>query len=239
MADRPSDPALPGAPPPLDGPGSGTRLWLVRHAEVEESWQGRAYGNLDVPLSAEGRRQSDALARALAALGPARVASSPLVRARLLGEAVARASGAPLALDARLAEICRGRWQGERVSDLHERWPDEVRAFYADPWRYDGHGGENDAAVHARAAAAIAPLLAEPARTVVVATHYNVIRVLVARALGVAPPRSFGLRVDPAHAVLLLDGARGWELLHANVPAPVAPRARDEPAAGAAGGSAA
>jgi broad specificity phosphatase PhoE len=208
----------PAVAPPFPGAGSRTRLWLVRHAEVHEDWQGRAYGNLDVPLSVAGEAQSAALARSLAELAPALVTSSPLARARVLGEAVAQACGAPLAIDARLAEICRGRWQGLSVSELHERWPEEVRAFYADPWRYDAHGGENDSALLERAAPAITALLDVPGRTVVVATHYNVIRVLVARALEVAPQRSFGLRVDPAHAVLLVDGPRGWELLHANVP---------------------
>lgn len=218
----------PGAPaaaaPPFPGAGSRTRLWLVRHAEVHADWQGRAYGNLDVPLSAAGEVQSRALARALAALAPAQVTSSPLARARVLGEAVARAAGIPLAIDARLAEIHRGRWQGLGVSELHERFPDDVRAFYADPWRYDAHGGESDAALLARAGPAITALLGLPARTVVVTTHYNVIRVLVARAMEVAPERSFALRVDPAHAVLLVDGPRGWELVHANVPSPAGTR---------------
>jgi len=50
-----------------------------------------------------------------------------------------------------------------------------------------------------------------------VVAHYNVLRILVARALGIAPPDSFRLRVDMARAVLLRDTPAGWVLARSNV----------------------
>ena len=210
---QPSQPARDpsGHPPLLPHRGTGTRVWLVRHAEVHEDWQGKAYGCLDVPLSEDGLARTRQFAKALGSLPPDAVMSSPLQRAKQLADGIVETSGAPLTVDERLAEINRGDWQGLRVEELHERFEDEVRLFYGDPWSYRGHGGENDAMVFERAFAALDQALVDSGseRSLVFTTHYNVIRVLTARALDIDPARSFGLRVDPAHGVMLVDGANG------------------------------
>lgn len=213
-------------PEPHPGRGSGVELWLARHAEVHEDWRGKVYGNLDVPLSADGLARTRELAGALAGLPPAAVCSSPLERAWLLGRALAEASGAPLAVEAALAEIDRGRWQGRSVEALQRDEPERVRALYADPWRWREHGGESDACLAARAWPAVEALLERHADgAVVVTTHYNVIRVIVSAALGIAPARSFGLRIDPGRAALLADAPDGWRLCRSNVYAPASPAA--------------
>ena len=212
-----SDAAHPD-PRPHPGRGSGVEVWLVRHAEVHEDWQGKAYGDLDVPLSASGRKRSGELARALARLRPAAVLSSPLERALELGRAVVERSGAPLVIEDDLKEIHRGRWQGLTVAELHRDEADAVRAFYADPWRWCGHGGESDARLAARVWPVVEKQLARRAGArVVLTTHYNVIRVIAAGALGIAPARSFAFRVDPGRAALLVDAPGGWRLRHSNV----------------------
>jgi broad specificity phosphatase PhoE len=202
--------------------GSGTRVWLFRHAEVHEDWQGKAYGGMDVPLSERGRADTLRLGERFGGLPFRAVISSNLVRARLLGELLAERSGAPLIVSAGLAEIARGRWQGRTVADLHERSSDEVAAFYADPWHFNGHGGETDADVAARAwpvlAAALAEARGDPRqRPLAVAAHYNVLRVLVARALGIPPSRSFRLRIDLGALTVLRDDPAGWRLERLNV----------------------
>lgn len=218
-------------PPPFlhPGTGSGAELWLVRHAEVREDWQGRAYGDLDVPLSLAGEERTRALAPLLAALGPTRVLASPLSRARLLGAAVARCAGLELELDDNLREVHRGRWQGRAVRELQEELPEEVAAFYADPWAWRGHGGECDRDVSERAWRAVERGLADGAGArLCVATHYNVIRVLAAGALGIPAAASFAFRVDPGRASLLVDRADGWHLLRSNVETPSPPRVVSE-----------
>lgn len=217
-------------PEPGSSPGPPTTLWLLRHAEVDEAWRDRAYGDLDVPLSAEGRRVSEARAREFARVRPARVLSSPLGRALHLGRALAEAAGCPLEERAGLRELHRGTWQGVERAVLERERPGEVAAYYADPWGYRGHGGESDAEILARTWPEVERAVEDhPGGTVVVTTHYNVIRVILAQALGVDPPRSFALRVDPAGAVRLVrrpdpggPGVPGvtWVLGASNVLAP-------------------
>jgi phosphohistidine phosphatase len=75
-------------------------LYLVRHAEA-------APGEPDElrPLTEEGKRQARALGERLAAdeTPPEAVRTSPLLRARQTGEAIARAAGVRSAPDDRLA----------------------------------------------------------------------------------------------------------------------------------------
>jgi phosphohistidine phosphatase len=74
------------------------RLFLVRHAEA-------APGSPDElrTLTAAGREQARVLGERLAAERPDVVLSSPLLRARETADAIARAAGAPLRVDERLA----------------------------------------------------------------------------------------------------------------------------------------
>jgi len=76
------------------------RLYLCRHAQA-------APGEPDATreLAPEGRDQARALGELLAARGdaPVLVLSSPLVRARQTAEAIAKATGAPLRIEERLA----------------------------------------------------------------------------------------------------------------------------------------
>lgn len=208
---------------PARHPGyrSGTTVWLFRHGEVHEDWQGRAYGGEDVPLSAAGERDTRDVAAAFAGVRAELVVASTLRRARVLGEALSVSTGAPLQFDAGLVEIARGRWQGLPVAELWRDHAEDVAAFYADPWSFDAHGGENDRAVLARAWPVLERSL-ERARggTLFVAAHYNVIRVLLARAVGVPPQHSFRLRVDLSAICRLRDGPQGWVLERANVRRP-------------------
>ena len=203
------------------GPGRGTEVWLARHAEVHEDWRGRAYGDLDVPLSEDGRRRTRELARDLAGLRPARVLSSPLERALVLGRDVAERCGAPLEVLPGLREVHRGTWQGRRVDELSRDEPEAVRAFYADPWDWRGHGGESDAMIAARIAPVVRSELEElDGGRLLVTTHYNVIRVFALCALGIPAESSFALRVDPGRLVVMRDDPAGWRLLHSNLASP-------------------
>lgn len=207
---------------PRPGLGKGARVWLARHAEVHADWVGRSYGgDQDVPLSAEGELRSLEFGASLARLAPALVVSSDLSRARHLGEAAASGASCPLRLDPRLREVDRGRWHSLDVGELHATRTDEVRAFYADPWHFDGHGGEGDGSVAERVWPVLLAALEEVGDgTLAVCAHYNVIRVAVACALGIPPARSFAVRVDKGRAVALEDSPAGWRLLSSNVADP-------------------
>jgi broad specificity phosphatase PhoE len=205
---------------PHPGFGTGARVWLFRHGEVAEEFQGLAYGGMDVPLSAQGRSDSEALAERFRGFPFKAVIASSLQRARTLGELLARNCEAPLEVYGGLVEIARGRWQGRPTSELlahHER---ELAAFYDDPWNWREHGGETDSDVVARAWPVLESAVQRFGGPLAIACHYNVVRNLVAHALGIEPGKSFRLRVDLTAAVVLHDGDGGWVLERSNVRTP-------------------
>lgn len=64
------------------------RLTFIRHAEVLESYQGRYYGHLDIPLSKYGKAQAKEVAQKLSLEKFDKVYSSDLLRCRQTVEAL-------------------------------------------------------------------------------------------------------------------------------------------------------
>lgn len=226
-------PGVPPEPPrdPRAGLGTESRIWLIRHARVNAP--DTAYGDDDVPLSEEGQAQTRAIERGVRGLlDPSLIVASPLIRARAMGEAIARGTGAPLRFDPRLTEMNRGDWQGLDRTEYAARWKAAAADYWNDPLNWRAHGGESEAMLSERTF----PVLEEVAREAaghigVIAAHRQVIRCLVAAALGLPPGQSHGMQLDPAHAVLLADTGDRWSLLRTNIALPGAPHLT-EPASG-------
>jgi broad specificity phosphatase PhoE len=217
---RPDDYAPRGDLPRAASRGDGTRLWLVRHAEVAERWHETAYGAMDVELSERGEAQTRAMAAAFDGRRLDRVLASDLERARRMGEGIARATGAPVEATHALREMHRGEWQGLSKADFGARWRAEGARYWSDPYRWAAPGGEGDALLWERAWPAVEPaLLAHAGGDLLVAAHGQLIRVLTSRALGLDVPESYELYLDPAHAHLVVDAPGGWRLEARNLPA--------------------
>lgn len=169
------------------------RLYLIRHPRPLIA-AGICYGQLDIPA------ENPALAAAaLQAQLPAGLPlwSSPLRRCRDLAQALAAkadgtvgegggaagAQGGAPRLDARLAEINFGAWEG-RPWDAIPR--DQIDAWAADVGGYVPPGGESPRQLQARVLEFFNTL---PDRDTVVVTHAGVIRSLLAADQGLPPER--------------------------------------------------
>jgi ribonuclease H / adenosylcobalamin/alpha-ribazole phosphatase len=133
-----------------------SRLILVRHGST--AWTGRRYcGRADPPLSAVGRREAG---EAAAAIGPlvaagTPVRTSPLARARATAAAIAAATGGPVVVDERLAEVDVGAAEGLTYEEVHRRWPAVADALRGGSIAIDWPGGERPADVRRRITATI------------------------------------------------------------------------------------
>ena len=156
-----------------------TLLALLRHAETGWSSEGRIQGQVDLPLSEEGR----AALRGRTLPEPCRdmrVVTSPLARcletAALLG-----ARGA--AVEPRIVEMHWGDWQGRRLAELRTELGEAMRANESRGLDFTPQGGESPRQVLARVRPWLTELAAQGRPTCAV-THRGVIRVIVSVAFG-------------------------------------------------------
>src|SRR5512141_837066 len=129
-----------------------THLYRIRHGRTNWNDEGLMQGWAVPPLDAVGRQQAHALAARLARARFDAIYSSPLLRARGTAEAVAQAHGLRIHFDDRLRERNIGDWTGLTFEEARARDP---QLFDADWRRLGPPGGEKQAELAARAAAAI------------------------------------------------------------------------------------
>ena len=108
-----------------------TDLILWRHGQTDYNSQGRIQGRVDVPLNETGRDQARRAAEDIAALGPTRIVSSPLTRARDTAEALASLTGLSVEIDEGLAEKSFGDWEGLKAADIKKQWPEHYATWRA------------------------------------------------------------------------------------------------------------
>ena len=215
---RPHESPDPPAQAPASSPGTNTRVWLVRHAEVAPEFHGVAYGAADVPLSERGREQSRAVARSFEGARVARIYASPSERTQEMAQLLTETTGATVTTLDGLREIDRGAWQGGTREEFRARWHADAERWWSDPWNWRPAEGECDAEVFARAWPAIQQATKDaPGDVCVFCTHANTIRALLTGALGLPSIKGYDLATDPAHAHLLVDTEEAWELREQNL----------------------
>jgi probable phosphoglycerate mutase len=189
-------------------------LYYVRHGLTEWNSEGRLQGQHDVPLNAAGRSQArvcgdilrDLIAcdgKSLAELG---YVSSPLLRARETMEIVRDALGLDrfgYRIEARLAEIAFGAWEGLSYSEILQRDRDIIATREHNKWLFRPPGGETYAEVAQRVGAWYESV----DRDAVVCAHGGTARALVA-LLGIAPPEEAAHHPIEQGVVYVFEGSR-------------------------------
>jgi len=181
-----------------------TAVLLVRHGTTPTTGvklPGRAPG---LHLSDEGRRQAEAAAERIGALRRvAAVYASPIDRARETGAPIARARSLALRIERDVAEIDVGEWTGASLARLRRRPEWEIVQRHPSGFRFPG--GESFLEVQARMLDAIGRLVERHrGSTIVVVSHADPIKTLVAHALGVPLDLFQRLVVAPASITALI-----------------------------------
>ena len=172
---------------------------LLRHGSTAHSPRRVYSGRNDLPLSPEGLRQAQALARRAPEFGAvAAVVSSPLPRAHQTAELVAGALGVRLEESANLVEADFGVWEGLSGDEVRQRWPKEFEAWLKAP-QAAPPGGESFDQVTSRVRRVRDELIRDyPAQCVVVVSHVTPIKTFLRLALGAPTPVMFRIHLDTA-----------------------------------------
>lgn len=163
------------------------RVLLLRHGQTHWNADHRWQGHGGSGLSTLGRRQADQTARFIASARSdvTEVVCSDLQRVVETAAPLLERLLLPADVDARWREIDVGTWSGLTHDEVRAMDPGGYEAWRAggDPRR---GGGETDAELRARVAAALADLRGSGG-TVLVVTHGGPVRHAVAEALGLPP----------------------------------------------------
>ncbi len=160
-------------------------MFLVRHGQSTWNREHRIQGQLDPPLSEEGRRQAASLAQRLARRRLAGFYASDLKRAWETAEAVGFANGLQPEPAIGLREIFLGAWEGLRTQELAERFPQAWASWTEEPNWDLVPDGEGAALFEARVVAALDAIFdMHPHGDVLVVTHGGVIQVALHRVVG-------------------------------------------------------
>lgn len=178
-------------------------LILVRHGENEWTRKGKLAGKIPgVHLNEAGHQQAQAAAKRLAALPIKAVYSSPLTRCAETAAYIADTHRLTTLFVDDLGEVEYGEWEGKKIEKLARKplW----RAVQFFPSRMRFPRGEALREVQFRAVQALEEIAARHEKeVVVVVSHADIIRLLLAYYLGVHIDLFQRLVISPASASVL------------------------------------
>lgn len=176
-----------------------TRLYLVRHGEVEETYHRIFGGRIDMNLSPHGQMQAAAVADYFEPHALDAVYCSPMKRAQQTAQPLLTAKSLAATTVPEFREMDFGDWTGHRWEDIQAKFG--VSAF---TWLEQIEQGrvpnaENGDALRARIQPGLQRVLQTHAGEVVmIVCHGGVIRVMLSLLLGLPLPATTALEVDYA-----------------------------------------
>jgi len=161
-----------------------TRLYLIRHGQVDGYETYPIYGHTDVALTEVGILQMEKVAEKLRFLPIGAIYSSDLRRAAHGARMVARYHDVPVRHLAELREMYFGQWEGESLEEISKKFPQELEARQRDLIHYRPPGnGETLAELASRTDACLERILTEhEGQQLVIVAHGGVNRIILARA---------------------------------------------------------
>ena len=162
-----------------------TRILLIRHGQSEGNAARRFGGHTATPLSALGRRQAEATARALRNESITAIYSSDLPRAAETAAPLARALGVEVRQADAFRERGVGHLEGLTFEEAAEQFPAEYAALLRRDFEHVLSGGESYRQLLDRAARALDRAVADNrGGTIAVFSHTGTIGILVLHLMG-------------------------------------------------------
>jgi len=192
-----------------------TTILLVRHAHTDAAGKRLMGWTPGVHLNERGRTEAARLAERLQATPVGAIYSSPLERCRETAAPLAKARGLPVRIRRALTEVGYGDWTGWSISSLRRTklWRQVMLA----PSTVRFPGGESLLEVQERAISEVLRIAqAHPRDVVVVLSHADVIRLLVAHLAGMHADHLQRLVVDTASVSVVALGDGIPRLLRVN-----------------------
>ena len=162
-----------------------TRIYLIRHGEVEGAGTPRYNGHADVALTVRGVAQYHQLKARFAGARITACYTSDLSRCVIGAEIIGLHQGVKPRLDHNLRELNIGVWEGKTWSELQSEFPAEWQARLADIVGYRVPQGENLLDLQDRIMPVINNIVSRHrGEEVLVVAHGGANRVILLNAIG-------------------------------------------------------
>lgn len=183
------------------------KIYLVRHGEsianTKGIYQGQTY---NTPLSVMGKKQAEALARYFEDVEICKVLTSPLIRTKETAGKVAGLKQVPLFEVGEIIETNHGQWEGLEKKVILDKWPNIYQLWLTKPAEVKFPGGETFLETRMRVLYWWNKVIKEE-HDVLVVTHDNIIRIIVAEVLGLNLNNIWKFQLHPAAVTtILVDG---------------------------------
>ncbi len=154
-------------------------LYFVRHGQTAWNDIGRFQGSTDVPLNLLGIEQAEKAALALMDIHFDAIYSSPLNRAQVTAQTIARPHQLTVQVEPRIAEINFGQWEGMTFEEIERKWPGRIKEMYIHPDTVDIPGSETFADAESRTMGFLNELIsANDNKTFLIVSHGAAIRTM-------------------------------------------------------------
>lgn len=174
-----------------------TRLYLIRHGEVEESYHKIFGGRIDMGLSPKGTLQATSIADYFEPIALEAIYCSPMKRAQLTVSPLLESKGVSATTIDDLREVDFGDWTGHHWEEIAKKFG--VSAFtWLDQLEQNAvPNAESGDVLRARVTPLIDSILKDhPEQNVAIVCHGGVIRVILSHLLQIPLPLTVGLEVD-------------------------------------------
>jgi alpha-ribazole phosphatase/probable phosphoglycerate mutase len=177
---------------------NATRLYLIRHGQVQGYDGFPVYGHTDVDLTEVGIMQIERLSERLRHAEIHGIYSSDLKRSLLGARIIARDHDVPLYPKPEFREIHFGAWEGLSLQEIRERYPEELARREMDVLNFiPPVNGESIACLSERVLTCFQSILeCSEEKNVLLLGHGVVNRVILCRAMGLDLSRMFNLQQD-------------------------------------------
>ena len=168
-----------------------TRIIMVRHGQSMANKESRFAGHSDFDLSELGREQAKLAAEYLLSREtPDAIYSSDLSRAHNTAAPFAKAYGLPINDTEGLREIYAGSWEGLEMTEIAERYTEDLRVWREDFSNARCTDGESVAELYARVVKFVCELAkAHDGECILLATHATPIRAIECYSRGYGAER--------------------------------------------------
>lgn len=162
------------------------KIYFLRHGETVYSKTGGFCGDLDPELTPEGSMMAEQFAATYAKLPWSAVYVSPMKRTIATAKPLCNALGIEMQFRDGLREIKYGKWEGETVEFVREKYAEEYINWLTEPAWNAPNEGETSVQIASRSSLVIAEIQ-EKYKTgnVLVVSHKATIRIILCSLLGI------------------------------------------------------